>query len=53
MHDIDAWEARSGTDATVIVARIINRGEYSLTTTQYNNNVAQYRRRTWGNLDPV
>jgi lysophospholipase L1-like esterase len=40
LDEIDAWEARTGNPVTVIVARIINRKDYNLTTTQYNNNVA-------------
>jgi len=40
LDEIDNWESRSGHDAKVIVARIINRKTYDLTTTQYNNNVA-------------
>lgn len=40
LNEIDAWELRTGNQVTVLVARIINRKEYSLITTQYNNNVA-------------
>lgn len=43
LDEIDAWEARTGTEVTVIVARILNRtddSDLTLTTTQFNNNVA-------------
>lgn len=40
LNEIDAWELRTGNQVIVLVARILNRKEYSLITTQYNNNVA-------------
>ena len=40
LDEIDAWEARTSNEVIVLVARILNRKTYSLTTTQYNNNVA-------------
>jgi lysophospholipase L1-like esterase len=40
LDEIDAWELRTGNEVIVFVARILNRKSYSLTTTQYNNNVA-------------
>lgn len=40
LDEIDAWEVRTGNEVIVFVAKIINRKTYSLTTTQYNNNVA-------------
>ncbi len=40
LDEINAWELRTGNDVIVIVARIINRKVYNLTTTQFNNNVA-------------
>ncbi|MCP4310802.1 MAG: T9SS type A sorting domain-containing protein [Bacteroidetes bacterium] len=40
LDQIDAWKARSGVDAIVLVAKIINRKTYNSTTTQFNNNVA-------------
>lgn len=40
LDEIDGWELRTGNKVIVLVARIINRKVYNLTTTQYNNNVA-------------
>lgn len=40
LDEIDAWENRTGNEVTVLVARILNRKVYDLTTTQFNNNVA-------------
>ncbi|UCH15301.1 MAG: hypothetical protein JSV22_04875, partial [Bacteroidales bacterium] len=41
LDEIDAFEISSGKDIKVFVAEIINRQTYSLTTTEFNNNVAQ------------
>ncbi|MFO7932720.1 MAG: GDSL-type esterase/lipase family protein [Bacteroidales bacterium] len=40
LDEIDTWEARTSNEVIVLVARILNRKTYNLTTTQYNNNVA-------------
>ncbi len=40
LDEINAWEVRTGNEVIVLVARIINRKVYDLTTTQFNNNVA-------------
>ncbi|MEN8203326.1 MAG: fibronectin type III domain-containing protein [Bacteroidota bacterium] len=39
LDEIDEWEAANGIEVAVFVARIINQTIYSLSTTQYNDNV--------------
>ncbi|MCK9995419.1 MAG: putative Ig domain-containing protein [Candidatus Krumholzibacteria bacterium] len=39
LNEIDRYETDSGLPVHVLLARIINRSSYSLTTTQFNNNV--------------
>ncbi|MEW6027456.1 MAG: LamG-like jellyroll fold domain-containing protein [Planctomycetota bacterium] len=40
LEEIDRYEADYSTHITVLLAKIINRMDYSATTTQFNNNVA-------------
>ncbi len=39
LDEVDRYETDSGMDVKVLLARIINRSTYSLTTTQFNDNV--------------
>lgn len=39
LDEIDAWEEGTGNEVIVLVARILNRKAYDLTTTQYNDSV--------------